>query len=337
MPRRIASKTFRLQYLVSLEFGVPPQEDLQARDLEDPDATVSDATVYAHLEAVAQHLGARTGAFVVALARQHRITSVGLPGFAMRTAPSLRQGLTSLLRYQHLTNTLARFDLLEHDAVVVWSEERFGSPRPGHLLATEVALLSAVHIARGLVGEALVPSRAEIRRAAVPKAYIDFLGCPVGASAPRGTLTFPRTWLERAIPSADEDMSTFFHAELERRRQTTEARAQVVADLRGYLGPHLMRGAPSLGAAGAALGVSARTLQRRLQEEGTTFAEVVDGVRRDLAAAYLQNAEYTAAEVAFMLGYAEASSFHRAFRRWTGTTPEAFRSGGDRSAGGPAG
>ena len=90
-------------------------------------------------------------------------------------------------------------------------------------------------------------------------------------------------------------------------------------------------------AAGAALGISARTLQRRLQEEATTFAEVVDGVRRDLAAAYLQNAEYTAAEVAFMLGYAEASSFHRAFRRWTGTTPEAFRSGGDRSAGEPAG
>ena len=127
MSRRIASKTFRLQYLVSLEFGVPPQEDLQYRDIEDPDATVPDATVYAHLEAVAQHLGERTGAFVVALARQHRITSVGLPGFAMRTAPTLRQGLTSLLRYQHLTNTLARFDLLEHDAMVVWSEERFGS------------------------------------------------------------------------------------------------------------------------------------------------------------------------------------------------------------------
>ena len=58
-------------------------------------------------------------------------------------------------------------------------------------------------------------SEAEIRRAAVPKAYTDFLGCPVGASAPRGTLTFPRSWLERAIPSADEDMSSFFHAELD--------------------------------------------------------------------------------------------------------------------------
>ena len=73
------------------------------------------------------------------------------------------------------------------------------------------------------------------------------------------------------------------------------------------------------------LGLHARTLQRRLAAEGTTYAAVVERARRTLAERHLAESRLSVGEVAFLLGYSEPSVFHRAFRRWTGQTPAAFR------------
>jgi AraC-like DNA-binding protein len=71
--------------------------------------------------------------------------------------------------------------------------------------------------------------------------------------------------------------------------------------------------------------VSVATLRRRLEEEGTTFTGLVDEVRRDLAERHLSDPHRTISEVAFMLGFAHAPAFHKAFRRWTGATPSERR------------
>jgi AraC-like DNA-binding protein len=73
------------------------------------------------------------------------------------------------------------------------------------------------------------------------------------------------------------------------------------------------------------LGLSERTLQRRLESEGSTFGEVLDGVRRDLGLRYLEDGKLTLAEIAYLLGYSEPSPFYRAFKRWTGSTPQSLR------------
>jgi AraC-like DNA-binding protein len=73
------------------------------------------------------------------------------------------------------------------------------------------------------------------------------------------------------------------------------------------------------------LGVPARTLQRRLRSEGTTFAKKTDEVRRQLAERYLADRRTSVAEVAFLLGFSDVSAFHRAFVRWTGQTPSRYR------------
>ena len=84
-------------------------------------------------------------------------------------------------------------------------------------------------------------------------------------------------------------------------------------------------GAEAVGVA-EGLNMSRRTLQRRLRDEGTSVRDIVDSVRRDLAMRYLCEREIAVAEVAFLLGFSEASAFHRAFKRWTGTTPSIYRS-----------
>ena len=72
-------------------------------------------------------------------------------------------------------------------------------------------------------------------------------------------------------------------------------------------------------------GWSRRTLQRRLREEGLDFKRLVDDTRRRFSLSYLRDRKHTLAEVACLLGYAEVSAFNSAFRRWTGTTPSAYR------------
>ena len=87
----------------------------------------------------------------------------------------------------------------------------------------------------------------------------------------------------------------------------------------------LSGGKPSVQQVASRLGVSTRTLQRRLEEEGTSFAQELDRLRQDLATRLLQDRSLAVYEVAFLLGYAEPSTFYRAFRRWKNVSPHEFR------------
>ncbi|MCY1179300.1 HTH-type transcriptional regulator VirS [compost metagenome] len=114
-------------------------------------------------------------------------------------------------------------------------------------------------------------------------------------------------------------------------RQHTEAllarlpseglRARVVA----LLGAQLARGEPDRGALAAALGLSERTLQRRLADEGSSYQQLLNDTRRHLAERHLEEGRLPIAEIAVLLGYSEPSVFFRAFRQWTGLTPGEYR------------
>jgi AraC-like DNA-binding protein len=83
---------------------------------------------------------------------------------------------------------------------------------------------------------------------------------------------------------------------------------------------------PKMDGVGATLGMSVRSLRRHLNEQGVTYQELLDQVRRDLAADYLRNSRLTIEQIAQLVGYGEAASFRKAFRRWTGKAPGEVRS-----------
>lgn len=89
----------------------------------------------------------------------------------------------------------------------------------------------------------------------------------------------------------------------------------------------MIQGAPTAEQVARALGLSRRSLQRRLAEQGPTFAELLESTRRTLARGYLGDPALSLAEIAFLLGYREQSSFFRAFKRWYGQTPAGYRLG----------
>jgi len=92
-----------------------------------------------------------------------------------------------------------------------------------------------------------------------------------------------------------------------------------------HIAERLGRGEPSQTEIARLMGLSERTLQRRLSAEGTTFNGVLEDARREIALGFLANRKLAAYEVSFLLGYSEPATFFRAFKRWTGKTPQQYR------------
>lgn len=189
----------------------------------------------------------------------------------------------------------------------------------------------------------------------IPLAYTDFaypppphedeyavlFDCPVRFGAGRTGAVFAAHWLSAPLvrdePALDAMLRRAPFDLLSRPEYGTTVAEQVRRALAQELraSPRL----PALGEVAARLAVSPATLRRRLQQDGTSFQQLKDQVRRDAAIAGLAEGGEPIAELAARLGFSEDTAFHRAFRRWTGTTPGAYRLGGPsgRPGGGPSG
>lgn len=154
--------------------------------------------------------------------------------------------------------------------------------------------------------------------------YKAYFGVPVGNS-PLATLVFAASDMDRPFLTENHKMWSFFEPALRQRLADLDRSASMVERLRSVLLEALPAGELSMRVVCNKLGVSTRTLQRRLKEEGTSFQETLDGLRESLAKHYLQNSSMSAAEISFLLGFEDPNSFARAFQARTGTTPQAVR------------
>lgn len=162
-------------------------------------------------------------------------------------------------------------------------------------------------------------------RPADPRAVEGFFACPVAWTAPELEVAFDAAVLDLPLPRSDERLSGY----LARRADELLARLPETAGwadrARREIELLLPEGEPRLAVVARRLGVSERTLHRRLADHGATFAALVDDARRERAILLLGDRRLSASEVAFLLGYAEPAAFFRAFKRWTGATPQAWR------------
>ncbi|GIF78531.1 AraC family transcriptional regulator [Asanoa siamensis] len=139
------------------------------------------------------------------------------------------------------------------------------------------------------------------------------------------TITFSADDAARPFLTENEQMWRFYAPELRRRLADLQAEATVADRVRAALHETLPAGDSSMTAVSKRLAVSSRTLQRQLREESTTYQAVLANTREDLARHYLRRGNLRTPEIAFLLGYDDTNSFYRAFRTWTGTTPDALR------------
>ena len=157
--------------------------------------------------------------------------------------------------------------------------------------------------------------------------YLRLLGVAPRFEADQAGLTLDDERLATPCRGHDPNLFKFMRAHAELLRQQVPRDATMRARARRVVVDAIAQGDPDVAAVARALATSERSLQRRLQEEGTSFREVVDEARKELAVGYLRDRRMAVSEVAYLLGYAEAGAFVRAFKRWTGKTPGEMRAG----------
>ena len=127
----------------------------------------------------------------------------------------------------------------------------------------------------------------------------------------------------------DESIASFFDRHLEQELASLPDEDELEHKVRRAVSEKLSEGVPTLTEIATALGMGARTLQRRLSDKDQSFQGLVDLARRELAQQLLLETDYSLAEIAFLTGFSEQSGFTRAFKRWSGQTPRSYRLAAD--------
>lgn len=181
-------------------------------------------------------------------------------------------------------------------------------------------------IARRGTGRSISPVRVDFARAPVNRAvYEEHFGCTVRFKTARNAFVFRRADLDRPFLTYNPDLLAAISPQLESELAFQHAQQSPVEQVKGTLKRLLAGQRPDLREVARELGQSARTLQRRLSDAGVTFQEVLADARRELARHYLVHSDRELTETAYLLGYADANSFFRAFQQWEGMPPGRWR------------
>ena len=298
-------------------------------ELEAEGAVVSAESTYAHMELMFSKGG--YAPFVLAATARHTASSLGVLGLACKTAATVGEALACHARFQHLTNRTASYASSVDQGRLTLEEHRYGLPRLGSFLISDYTLLIALQLLRDLAAEPPRVIHVRSRRGEMGQTersrLAAFVGAEIELGSPRAALVVDASLLDSAVVGADGELARYLRGVLERSSPAPTDEPEIVRQVRAALQLRLVRGAATLPEVAKALGIGARTLQRRLADHDVGFSGVLESTRRRLAEGYLADPERSLAEIAYLLGYDEHASFHRAFRRWHGTTPKVYRDG----------
>ncbi|TLF82548.1 AraC family transcriptional regulator [Nocardia cyriacigeorgica] len=332
-PRGVASVALLTGY--AGEHGVPVERMLDGtglteRTLRDPDAQIDARTELTVVRNLVRALPDRP-ALGVEVGRRYRITTFGIFGFACISSPTLGEAIAFALRYLDLSFTfcLPVAEMLDDEFVGWIHAESVPADVRQFLIERDV---TAMHqVLSDLVGRHMPLTRAEFT---FPEpVYADRIA-EVTVVRPRFNrpqnlfAIDPRT-LDQPLPQANEHTLAICLAQCRDLVHRRRARTGIAAEVRSRLIPHGgtdgLAAPPGIDAVARDLNMSTRTLRRHLDAAGTSYRALLDEMRRALAEEMLSTTPLSVSDVAIRLGYAEASTFIYAFKRWTGTTPAAYR------------
>lgn len=314
-------------------FGVPPPELLRAAALDparlvDPDASLPRSQeIRLWDEAVRltgdQDFGLHLAEWVARFPPDH----FDVLAFAVRSSPTLGEHFRLAGRYIRLIHEGVYLSLEEEGDVVRLvhghSPEQIGPRQPIEGMLALVLLHGRLGVGEEFAPRAVCFAHARPDRVSEQERVFR---APVHYGRPRNELVLDRALLDRPQRHADQRLLTILDRQLGALLSGLPERRCFRDVVTGCMMDELPEREPVVGSIAAKLHMSARSLQRRLQGEGTSFAEVLSDLRRDRALHYLKDRRISIAEVAFLLGFGDVTAFHRAFKRWTGSTPARHRS-----------
>jgi AraC-like DNA-binding protein len=275
------------------------------------------------LELAAQEL--KDDLFGFHLARSFDLREIGLVYYVMASSEQLTDALRNCERYSTINNEGVRLHVGSEQSLTI-SLEYVNAHRSSDRHHIEFWLVTLIRICRQIADARIVPRQLKVRhiRSDPPAELKAFFGTDVEFGANTDEIRFSAQIA--SLPTVGRDV--FLNTLL--RRYADEALAQhppsFCSKVQEEVARLLPHGKATISEVAHRLGMSSRTLSRRLSDESVSFAEVLDELRAALAKRYLSERELPVSEIAWLLGYREVSSLTHAFKRWTGMTPKCFRS-----------
>ncbi len=259
----------------------------------------------------------------VAIGRSISVEMFNPPIFAAMCSPDLQTAAGRIATYKPLIGPMRLGVDQGGEGLRISFRWPAGMTPPPLLAATELVFWAAL---------ARIATRHHVQPVHVSDPWLpadhaglnDYFGARVHIG-PAHAITFAPNDANRPFLTENEQLWRFFAPELRKRLADLQAAASIADRVRAALHETLPAGGSSMTSVTRQLAVSSRTLQRQLRLEGTTFQEILATTREDLARHYLSHGTMRTAEIAYLLGYDDTNSFYRAFRAWTGTTPDAVR------------
>jgi AraC-like DNA-binding protein len=308
--------------------------DLTILDLTDRKYRISAAAQCRLLELASEAL--KDDALGFHLAMQANPREAGLLFYVVSAAKTVGEGLALFERYLRIVNEAVRLKLMGVPNGVILQVGLVGLSRFHVRQNAEFGIAVILKAIREIVGRDICPIRVGFMQehASNLREFKRFYRCPVEFRASSDYLELSAPTLALPLVTADQNLLETLKpiceaASRERGTRKGTLRASVENEVQAAL-PHGNIRKPIIA---KALGISARTLSRRLADEGVTYAEVVDDLRRTLALQYLKDPSISLSQIAWLLGYEGSTSFNHAFGRWTGRSPSALRREGQARPG----
>ncbi len=315
--------------------GADPQEVLgeigvDLKLFEDAEHRVS----LAQHNRIVQHCADRTGCahFGLLVGEQDGLHSFGLMGLLVKYSPDVGTALASFMRHLrlHVRGASVSLEVNGTLAMLTWQIHEPGIDAIDHVGDGAVAVLR--NVMRELCGPDWTPTEAWFahKRPADVAPFRQFFGVPIRFDAEQFALLFAAEYLKRRVPVVDDQWRRLLQSQIDEleERHGEDFPEQV----RSVLRTSLLTGQTRADQVAALFGMHTRTLNRRLNAFGTSFQKIVDEARYVFAQQLLDDSEMEIGQISDLLGYAAPGVFTRAFQRWSGTTPAAWRAARSRGS-----
>lgn len=279
-----------------------------------------------------EHAAALTGDDALGFRRGtvREMRRLGLISYVGMSSPSVRTALVNIARYRRVFSDAIEIDVqrLDSEGLLRWHFAVPSNVRRRQYV--EFGASGLLHELRKASNRRFTPeavSFSHARKTNIAE-FERFFGCAVRFGQTRNTVTFSQEVLDMPLMTADDALYSVLvdHCELVLTSKSRNMPA-IIVDVERAIADRLASGTAAQEEIARDLGMSARTLSRRLAEEKTTFQKIVEQLRASLASSYLRDSDLSLAEIAFLLGYSGLSSFSEAFKRWTGQSPGQYRTG----------
>ncbi len=265
--------------------------------------------------------------FSVRVGQQMKIEDYGVLGLSWRTCSWAGEIFDRSERYFKLLSNTYVFKVEKREEfsdIFLYREPH----RRGLELSNEATLSATVVVLQAMTETHITPTQVTFKHSPPENlnSYHDAFKCPVLFNKSHYSITYKTVDLETRTAKADASINQFLVERVEEETKGLQVSAnKIITDIEALIKDALPSGIPSIAQICDHIGMSNRTLTRRLAENGASFRDLIKKNQEEVSKGLLKNSDRSIAEIAFETGFSEQSAFNRAFKRWTGLSPVEFR------------